>query len=247
MIFTEIITESFGEIIVTCLLVVRFQWLLDKDYKSFGFNFQTYIILTMSVSFLTMLHTVHKYHTRYRRALRPIANISTALLIFSWALLIFTKLTVYVVSFINTPGLFFEPIMIKTSVLVTIFEHFDEDFPSRASHDKFIYILISNLIPISLPDKSFKTMKNLLIINFFLYFLECSGIIFYAVMMNDFYHNELYHNFNQELSKLMFKIAAPYDFLLLYVFMLVFGVTLFSSFVLYLNSKFLHPRKTTFG
>ena len=106
------VTESFGQLIVTCLLIVRFHSLLEKDYKSFGINFETYIIITMTVSFLTMIHAIWKYHNRHRRSLRPMASLATPILLFTWSMLITTKVFVYVVCFINTPGFFFIPALL---------------------------------------------------------------------------------------------------------------------------------------
>ena len=107
------VTESFGQLIITCLLIFRFQWLVEKDFKSFGIDFKTYIILTMIVSFLSMIHAIYKYHNRYRRSLRPMTNIGTPILLFTWTLLIVSKIIVYVIAFINTPGFFFVPALIK--------------------------------------------------------------------------------------------------------------------------------------
>ena len=110
------VTESFGQLIVTCLLIARFHWLLEKDYKSFGINFQTYILLTMTISFLTTIHAIYKYHNRHRMSMRPMASLATPVLLIAWSLLITMKVFVYVICFINTPGLFFVPVMIKMFV-----------------------------------------------------------------------------------------------------------------------------------
>ena len=115
------VTESFGQLIITCLLIVRFQWLIEKDYKSFGLDFKTYIIFTMTVSFLTMIHAIYKYHNRHRRSLRPMASLATPILLVTWSMLITTKVFVYVICFINTPGLFFAPVLIKMVVSFLLF------------------------------------------------------------------------------------------------------------------------------
>ena len=94
---------------MTSLLSVRFKWLLDKDYKSFGLDFKTYIMITMMVSFSTMIKAVYNYHVRHRSSLRPMFSLSTFVLVFCWALLIVCKVVVYVICFINTPALIFIP------------------------------------------------------------------------------------------------------------------------------------------
>ena len=155
------VTESFGQLIITCLLIFRFQWLVEKDFKSFGIDFKTYIILTMIVSFLTMIHAIYKYHSRYRRSLRPTTQLGTPLLLFTWTLLIITKVSVYLIAFINTPGFFFVPILIKMALSFVLFQIFVDDFIRKQNHQKFIYLLISFLLPISLPSKQCKSMKRL--------------------------------------------------------------------------------------
>ena len=141
------VTESFGQLIITCLLLVRFQWLVEKDFKSFGIDFKTYIIITMTVSFLTMLHAIYKYHNRHRKSLRPKASLGTPLLLFTWSLLIVTKVAVYVIAFINTPGFFFVPMLVKMFVSFILFQFLVEEFKEKNNHEKFIFLLISFLLP----------------------------------------------------------------------------------------------------
>ena len=82
------LTESFGQIIITIILIIRFDWLVEKDFKSFGINFKMYIIGTMLVSFSTMLMAVMKYHNRHRRSLRPMASLGTPILLLIWSSMI---------------------------------------------------------------------------------------------------------------------------------------------------------------
>ena len=160
------VSESFGQLIVTCLLIVRFQWLVEKDFKSFGIDFKTYIVVSMMVSFFTMIHAIYKYHNRHRRSLRPKASLATPLLLFTWSILIVTKVFIYVIAFINTPGFFCVPVLLKMLLSFIIFQFAVDEFKKKQSHEKFIYILICFLLPASLPSNHIKSMKKLNIINF---------------------------------------------------------------------------------
>ena len=243
------VTESFGQLIITCLLIVRFQWLIEKDYKSFGLDFKTYIIFTMTVSFLTMIHAIYKYHNRHRRSLRPMASLATPILLVTWSMLITTKVFVYVICFINTPGLFFVPVLIKMGVSFLLFQLLVGDFREKRNHEKFVYLLISFMVPASLPSKQFKSMRKLYIINFALYFVECTGVLVFAAIMKYFYHNTLYCTFYEELPVLIFggsSIVTSFDAMLLQIFGIVVFVTLASSLLIYLYSRCLHPRTRLF-
>ena len=247
---SEMVTESFGQLIITCLLIFRFQWLVEKDFKSFGIDFKTYIILTMIVSFLTMIHAIHKYHKRHRASLRPMTGLGAPLLLCMWTLLIVTKVIVYVIGFINTPGFFFVPVLIKVSVSFVLFQCFIPDFRRIQSHKKFIYLLISFLLPISLPSKQFKSMQRLNIINFLLYFFECSGVLVFAALMKHFYHNKLYCKFYTETPQRIFgssSVVTSFEMLLGLLFLLVLSVTVLSSVLLGVNAKYLHPKKKLFN
>eukprot|EP00092_Neocalanus_flemingeri_P033785 GFUD01036733.1.p1 GENE.GFUD01036733.1~~GFUD01036733.1.p1 ORF type:complete len:485 (-),score=53.95 GFUD01036733.1:343-1797(-) len=245
----EMVTESFGQLIVTSLLLVRFQWLLEKDFRSFGINFNTYIIATMTVSFLSLLHAIFKYHNRHRRSLRPLASLGTPLLLFAWSMLVVTKVFVYVVAFINTPGFFFVPAFIKMLVAFVLFQFLVDDFKKKQSHEKFIYILISFLLPVSLPSKDFKSMKKLNIINFMLYFLECTGVLAFAFFMKHFYHNQHYCQFYEKVPQIIIGYSPEdnqFELFLVLMLVVVLFVTLLSSLLLWLHAEFLHPKKQTF-
>ena len=243
------VTESFGQLIVTCLLITRFHWLVEKDYKSFGINFQTYIILTMTVSFLTMIHAIYKYHTRNRRSLRPMATFATLVLLLTWSLLITMKVFIYVICFINTPGLFFVPVIAKMLLSHILFHFFVEDFRGKRKHEKFIYLLISFMVPTSLPSERFKSMRRMYIISFCLYYFECTGALIFAAVMKHVYHNKLYCRFYEELPKLVFgdkNYTSTFDIFLLQVFCLVTFLTLLGGFLIWIYSRYLHPRTCLF-
>ena len=139
---------------------MRFQWLLEKDYESFGINFKTYVLLVMIMSFSTMVHAIHKYHVRYRRSLRPIFSASTFVSVFCWALLIMSKVLVYVICFINTPGLIFMPVLIRILISFITFECLEEDFKSKEKHEKFDYLLVTFMVPVLFLQKNSRLVKS---------------------------------------------------------------------------------------
>ena len=241
------VMESFGQLIITLILIIRFKWLVEKDFKSFGVNFKTYVIGTMFISFVTMLHAILKYHNRHRRSLRPMASLGTPILLFMWSSMIVTKVMVYVIAFINTPGLFFVPVVIKMLISFILFQGFVDEFKVKQAHDKFIFIFISFLIPTSLPSQKFKSMLKVNIINFTLYFFECSCILVFAVILKHFYHNQLYCKFFAQLPQsLGYLSVTSFEHLLLIMFLLVVCVTLCSIALLVIYSKLLHPRTKLF-
>ena len=231
--------ESFGQLFVTSLLSVRFKWLLDKDYKSFGLDFKTYIMITMMVSFSTMIKAVYNYHVRHRSSLRPMFSLSTIVLVFCWALLIVSKVVIYVICFINTPALIFIPIVLRIFVSFIIFECLDNDFKMKEVHEKFIYLLVSFLAPISMASKQLKSTKKLYILNFILYCAECFCLLFFCLIMRYFYHNKLYCSY---FGKLAQKFNSSFDNLLILLFGLVLFVSCFCSFLLWFSNKSFHPK-----
>ena len=103
--------EAFGEMVIQSILLFRFQWLVtkDKDFSSLGVSFQIYLAGVMSISFVTMVSTILKYHNRNRRNLRETFSLHTLSLIIFWIILLVIKVAVYVFGFMNNPGLFWVP------------------------------------------------------------------------------------------------------------------------------------------
>ena len=240
------VTESFGQLIITFLLLIRFQSLVEKDFKSFGIDFHTYIIIAMVISFLTMLHAIYKYQHRFRSSLRPKASLGTALLLITWSMLIVMKIFTYVISFVNTPGLFWVPILIKMVLSFFLMEALVDDFKNKEKHEKFIYLLVSFLLPVSLPSKDCKSMKLLNVVNFFLYFLECLFVLIFAHLMKNFYHYKSYCKFYEEFPRKFFE-DTNFDSFLAMVCGALIGVTLLSSFLLGIYSKYFHPSTKLFS
>ena len=73
---------------------------------------------------------------------RRLLSSSTFLQLITWILLIITKLAIYVISFINFPGLFFVPVLIQffVTLLVLTFTKVSPSFHASAWHDRYITI-----------------------------------------------------------------------------------------------------------
>ena len=117
----------------------------------------------------------------------------------AWTLLICTKLLVYLVCFANTPGLIFVPALIKMLLAYSLYTSFMPEFSQQERHDKMIYLLISFLLPVTLPSKTRKQTKRLNFINFSLYFLENTAILMFANLIKATYHNQHYCRFYSKL------------------------------------------------
>ena len=114
LVFSETVTECFGQLVIQGILLMRFEWLVKKDdFNSFGVTFQIFVIASMSISFFTMTKAVLAYHNRSREALRPIFSLGGIFTALIFTLMIVTKVGVYIFGFQNMPGLFFVPVIIK--------------------------------------------------------------------------------------------------------------------------------------
>ena len=106
---------------------------------------------------------------------------------------------------------------------------------------------MSFLVPTSLPCEQFKSMRKVNVINFSLYFLECSCILGFAAVLKHFYHNKMYCKFFSELPQsLGLSSVSTFEDLLLKMFVLLVIVTVSSIALLVLYSKYLHPRTKLF-
>ena len=75
---------------------------------------------------------------------RRLLSSSTFLQLITWILLIITKLAIYVISFINFPGLFFVPVLIQffVTLLVLTFTKVSPSFHASAWHDRYCIIIV---------------------------------------------------------------------------------------------------------
>ena len=172
--------ENFGELIVQAILLFRFQWLVNKDdFSTLGFSFQVYVTSVMGLSFFTMLSALMKYNNRGRKSMRKMFSLQTICVLLSWIVLLAIKVAIYVVGFMNSPGLFWVPMFLKMCLLWLVLsctcsstcssccKPF-EAFRCLLPHDKFVYLLVSCLVPVSIPSQETKSTKRLdMVILFF--------------------------------------------------------------------------------
>ena len=94
--------------------------------------------LIMKMIIITILKNLFYFLFSFRRLLSS----STFLQLVTWILLIITKLAIYVISFINFPGLFFVPVLIQffVTLLVLTFTKVSPSFHASAWHDRYITI-----------------------------------------------------------------------------------------------------------
>ena len=120
--------------VIQIILILRFHWLVSKpDFNSFGFSFgvtfETYMLVTMGISFfLGIIPALFTYHKRNRENLRPSFSISSAFIVSMWNLIFFTKILVYVIGFHNTPIFFWVPVFINMCISFCLFAKFEPQF-----------------------------------------------------------------------------------------------------------------------
>merc|ERR1712107_82948 len=73
------------------------------------------------------------------------------------------------------------------------------------AHDKITYLLVSFLVPMSIPttEKKKSKMGRNYGISLFLFYAECSLIILYAVMIKKHYHFKLFQDFYRDFPNLL--------------------------------------------
>ena len=242
--------ENFGELIVQVILLFRFQWLVTKENSSsIGFTFQMYILSVMALSCFSMITALLKYHNRGRKSLRKMLSLHTASLVFLWILVLMIKVIVYVVGFINSPGLFWVPMFLKMCLLWLILS-FNcnasfEAFRCLPAHDKLVYIIVTCLVPISIPSQSRKSAKILYMISVILSFLECLFVLLYALLIRHFYHFDPYKDFYA--NELPEKLAIEnFEILILTLAVVLVLGTIISSVLLCLINNCCHIKSNLF-
>ena len=87
-------------------------------------------------------------------------------------------------------------------------------FRCLPAHDKFIYVIVTCLVPISIPSQSRKNTKILYMMSVIFSFLECLFILLYALLIRHFYHFNPYKDFY--VNELPEKLAIEnFDILIL--------------------------------
>ena len=136
-------TESFGQLVIQGILLIRFDWLVKKDdFNSFGLNFQVFVIASMCVAFFTMLKAVLAYHNRNRESLRPVFSLSNLSTVAMFLFILVAKVIVYIVGFQNTPGLFFVPVVVKILASWILLNTFEPEFRSLLAHERLTCLCI---------------------------------------------------------------------------------------------------------
>ena len=240
---SETSTESFGQLVIQSVLLSRFGWLIKNDsLSSFGVDFKTFIAISMSISFLTMVLALLKYHTRARESLRPKFAVSNLLVFLMFVIILVTKVAIYVVGFQNTPALFWVPALIKVIINWLVLNFVEETFRTLAKHDKVVYILVSFLVPMPIPTKTPKRMTRVYGISLFLFYLECGAIIFYTFLIKNYYHFEAFREFYEKFPEKLDLSEFKFETIAFLMFLAMMAVTLSSFILLLLYTRCCHPR-----
>ena len=249
----EIVCEAFGELVIQSILLVRFQWLVKKDdFSSFGFSFQVYVVGVMSISFVTMVTTILKYHNRNRTNLRETFSLRTLSLVIFWIILLVTKVMVYAFGFMNTPALFWVPMLVKMCLLWLLFscKCWCKSFQSLPNHDKFVFTLASSLVPVSIPSKGTKSMNNLYAVSLVLFLFECLGVLLFAYLIRHYYHFEAFKDFYATVLPEILSMET-FESLFLYMIFALISVILVAIFLLAISNNCCgpncHPKATLFA
>merc|ERR1719410_241262 len=151
----EVVCETYGQLIVQSVVLLRLKTLIQTDYFNyFGISFEVIIMMSMVISILSLFTTFWSYHTRSKQRFRRLLSSSTFLQLITWILLIITKLAIYVISFINFPGLFFVPVLIQffVTLLVLTFTKVSPSFRASAWHDRLIHCMVCCVLPLAVSD-----------------------------------------------------------------------------------------------
>merc|ERR1712016_481377 len=100
-----------------------------------------------------MVKAVLAYHNRTRESLRMMFSLSSFCTALMFVIILLAKIIVYMFGFQNTPGLFFVPVIVKIALTWILMSIFEPNFCSLMAHDKLVYLLVSFLVPISIPAK----------------------------------------------------------------------------------------------
>ena len=216
------------------------------DFNSFGLNFQVFVIASMCVAFFTMLKAVLAYHNRNRESLRPVFSLSNLSTVTMFLFILVAKVIVYIVGFQNTPGLFFVPIVVKVLASWILLNTFEPEFRSLLAHERVTYVLVSFLVPLSIPCKDKKKMGKTYGISLFLFLVEGSSIILYAVLIKKYYHFQLFRKFYDEFPKLLQLSQFSFETLAVLLFLTCLVAFLLATMLSFLASKCFHPINTLF-
>jgi len=205
-----------------------------------------FVVASMCVAFFTMLKAVLAFHNRNRESLRPMCSLENLSTVAMFLFILVAKVIVYIVGFQNTPGLFFVPVVVKILASCILLNLFEPEFRSLLTHEKLTYVLVSFLVPLSIPCKDKKKMGKTYGISLFLFLVESSSIILYAVLIKKFYHFQLFRKFYQEFPKLLQLGQFSFETLAVLLFFTCLVAFLIATMLSYLASKRFHPINSLF-
>ena len=229
---------------------MRFDWLVKKDdFNSFGVQFHLFVAGSMCISFFSMVKALLAYHNRTRESLRMIFSLNNLYTVLMLVIILLMKIVVYIFGFQNSPGLFFVPVVVKIALTWILMSIFEPNFRALMSHDKLVYLLVSFLVPISIPATERKGRMALNYgISLFLFYMECASIILYAVLLKKFYHFDLFRKFYADLPKLLYLSQFDFEEVSFFLFLLTLAATLLAGLLRCFATKgSIHPAKTLFA
>ena len=147
----------------------------------------------------------------------------------------------------NSPGLFWVPMFLKICLLWLILSYpwSFEEFRSLLPHDKFVYLLVSCLVPVSIPSQETKSTKRLYMVSVILFFFECFLVLVYALLIKHFYHYDKYRQFFEKV--LPGKLGCEtFKLLIVILTSALLLATLVSALLLCLISKCCHAKSNLF-
>ena len=245
---SETTTESFGQLVIQGILLIRFDFLVEKDdFNSFGVKFQYFVIGSMCISFFTMVKAVLAYHNRTREGLRTMFSISSLFTALMFVIILLAKIIVYMYGFQNSPGLFFVPVVVKIALTWILMTKFEPNFSSMMPHDKLVYLFVSFLVPISIPAMGKKKkMGPNYGISLILFYLECSCIVLYAVLIKRHYHFDLFRKFYANFPEKLQLSKYDFEEVSFFLFILCLATALIAGVLRCLASGRFHPSYTLF-
>ena len=158
----------------------------------------------------------------------------------------------------NSPGLFWVPMFLKFCLLWLVLSYTSsctctssscckpfEVFRSLLPHEKFVYLMVSCLVPVSIPSQETKSTKRLYMVSVILFFFECFLVLVYALLIKHFYH---YDKFRQFFEKVLpGKLGCDtFELLILILTSALLLATLVSALLLCLVSKCCHAKSNLF-
>merc|ERR1719331_1905359 len=159
-----------------------------------------------------------------------------------FAVILVSKTIVYIFGFQNCPGLFFVPVIVKIGISWILLTAFEPNFCALLAHERMTYLLVSFLVPISIPCKDKKKMAKNYGISLSLFYVECTSIIFFAVMIKKYYHFALFSKFFSEFPKLLSLGRFHFETIAFFLFLICLGLTLLATIsTISISSSKRHP------